>query len=168
MSTVMAIDLELEHLYSEGMRDRKMYNTRKISLERLKQRDKQRLKRVKQLIGKFDESDIWNCHYACSLLIHSWGEQKNDYTLAHHYAKKAVDLGSNVTKWLFAASKDRMLVAQGKKQLYGTQFQQINGKWRLLPVDETITDAERAQYGVPPLKEAHKIFRKKYQRSGKK
>jgi hypothetical protein len=156
----VAVDSKLERLYREDLQDRERYHSQLLSLEDLKQNDRQRLKRLKALIGQFDETEIWNCHYACLLLMHSWKTKHSDYALAHYYAKKAVDQGSRVTRWLYAASKDRMLIAQGKKQLFGTQFIQKNGRWKLLPVDGQITNAERAEYGVPPLHKALQVFKK--------
>lgn len=159
----MAIHLDLEKLYLEDLQDREAYQRKRLSLSRLKQRDRARLRQLKALIGKFDEAEIWNCHYACLLLMHSWEtDAADDYALAHQYAKKAVQLGSNVTKWLFAASKDRMLIAQGKQQVFGTQFKRRAGKWELLPVRKGVSDAIRARYGVPPLREALRAFKKRY------
>ena len=107
-----------------------------------------------------DDNEIWNCHYVAYLLQH--GSTQTDYKLAHKYAKKAVEMGSNVTKWLYAATLDRWLVSQGKKQKFGTQFKKVNGKWILLPLDGSISDEKRKEFGVPPLAQAHKVFTKKY------
>jgi len=85
-----------------------------------------------------------------------------DYKKAHEYAANAIALGSNVTKWLYAASKDRLLVSQGKKQQYGTQFYCDKGVWKLYPVDNSITDKKRGAYYVPPLSKAPEIFRQKH------
>jgi len=109
----MPIHAELCLLYQKDLQDRKKYENQELSLQRLKKNDEQRLNRLRNLVGTFDENEIWNCHYACLLFLHSWNNTE-DYKLAHKYAKKAVTMGSRVTKWLYAASKDRMLVAQGK------------------------------------------------------
>jgi hypothetical protein len=44
----------------------------------------------------------------------------------------------------------------GKPQLYGTQFQRVNGTgpWILWDVDPAVTDEERAKWDVPPLARA--------------
>jgi hypothetical protein len=49
---------------------------------------------------------------------------------------------------------DRVLLAEGKKQRYGTQFTILNGKWRPRPLeDEAHVDARRAEVGLEPLAE---------------
>lgn len=83
--------------------------------------------------------------------MHSWSDDPSIYKLAHDYARKAVKLGSNVTKWLFAASLDRWLVSQGKPQKYGTQFNIKTGE--IYDYDRSTSDQERSEYGVPPLSE---------------
>lgn len=63
---------------------------------------------------------------------------------------------NSTARWLAAASKDRYLMTLGKPQLYGTQFKKVDGKWILWEVDPSVTDEERAKWGVPPLVEARK------------
>jgi hypothetical protein len=49
---------------------------------------------------------------------------------------------------------DRVLLAEGKKQLYGTQFSFVNGKCIPRPLeDEADVDQRRADVGLPPLSE---------------
>lgn len=49
---------------------------------------------------------------------------------------------------------DRVLLAEGRKQLYGTQFNYADGKWRVRPLDnESNVDKRRAEFGLPPLAE---------------
>lgn len=98
---------------------------------------------------QIDLNEIWNCHYLCLLFMHSWSKDPEDYRQAHEFAKKAISLGSNVTKWLYAASLDRWLVSQGKLQKYGTQYDPKSG--RIAPYDKSTTDLERKKFGVPPL-----------------
>jgi hypothetical protein len=147
----MAINLQLEQLYLDDKSDRKLYDEGRISEEVLKQRDLQRQKILKTILPILDESEIWNCHYACLLLMHSWSDDPAPYKLAHEYAKKAIKLGSKVTKWLYAASLDRWLVSQGKPQKFGTQYNLKTKK--ICDYDPTTSDQERAEYGVPPLSE---------------
>jgi hypothetical protein len=62
-------------------------------------------------------------------------------------------MGSKVTRWLYAACLDRMLISQGKKQKFGTQYQlnSKTGRYVHFPTDTSITDKERRKYGVQPL-----------------
>jgi hypothetical protein len=49
---------------------------------------------------------------------------------------------------------DRVLLAEGKKQLYGTQFVPVDGRLQPRPLeDETNVDRRRAAVGLPPLAE---------------
>jgi hypothetical protein len=59
-------------------------------------------------------------------------------------------------KWLYAATLDRALMNSGRAQKFGTQyFGGFHGECtRLYVVDPRTTDAERAQYDVPPLNKA--------------
>lgn len=145
----MAVNSQLEELYIQDKRDRELYDIGKISLERLLELDKERLAILKKILPQLDTEEIWNCHYACLLLMHS--HSKNDLEKAHQLAAKAVELGSTVTKWLYAASLDRMLISKGKKQKYGTQYDIASKK--ILPYDRNTTDEEREEYGVSPIKE---------------
>lgn len=147
----MSINIELENLYYEDLEDRVKYDDGDLTESELSKRDNIRFETFLQLEPTIDKSDIWNCHYACLLLMHSGVTEPYPYEKAHRYAEKAVDMGSNVTKWLYAASLDRWLVSQGKEQKYGTQYDIRTGT--ILPYDIETTDEERKRYSVPPLKE---------------
>ena len=58
---------------------------------------------------------------------------------------------------------DRVLLAEGKKQVYGTQFTLTNGKCQPRPLeDEAHVDQRRQEVGLPPLaaylKEAESFY----------
>ena len=58
---------------------------------------------------------------------------------------------------------DRVLLAEGKKQLYGTQFTVVDGKWKPRPLeDEANVDKRRAEVGLPPLAEYTKLIEQAY------
>jgi len=147
----MAINLQLEQLYLDDISDRKLFEEGKLSEATLKQHDIHRLEILNTIVPTIDKSEIWNCHYSCLLLMHSWSDDSSVYKLAHEYAQKAIKLGSNVTKWLYAASLDRWLVSQGKPQKFGTQFKTTTGI--IYGYDTSTSDKERSEYGVPPLSE---------------
>ena len=77
---------------------------------------------------------------------------------------KAVQMGDSSAKWLAAASLDRSLLMAGKPQKYGTQFGYTEPDgWKIAePIDPTVTDEERAEWNVPPLKDALKTYKEKY------
>lgn len=157
----MAINTTLEDLYFADKEERESIDgSNENDLQLLATHDKQRLTQLTEILPQVDINEIWNCHYLAYLLQH--GETTEDYEKAHFYAKKAVDMGSNVTKWLYAATKDRLLISQGKVQKFGTQFEKVDGQWRHMPVNPNTTDTERAKYGVPPLAEALQRFKDKY------
>lgn len=151
----MAINPELEALYNADKQERETLDEKNPEAWKLlDEHDRERKQRALALLPSIDLNEIWNCHYLALLFQH--GETEEDYEMAHRYAKMAVDMGSNVTKWLFAATLDRWLVAQGLPQNYGTQYHTVNGEVELFPVDETVTDEEREWYGVPRLEEMRK------------
>lgn len=144
----MSINLKLESLYLEDKEDRNKFERGIISEEILSKNDIKRLKKLKDLLGssKIDLEEIWNLHY-CALLLHH-SDNIEDVKKAHNLAKKAVEMGSQVTKWLYVATLDRSLVMQGKKQKFGTQFQIVNGKKVFAPTDGTISKEKKMEFGV--------------------
>ena len=61
---------------------------------------------------------------------------------------------SEVSSRNIAYLTDRVLLAEGKKQIYGTQFQMVDGKFQPKPLeDEANVDRRRAEAGQEPLAE---------------
>jgi len=59
---------------------------------------------------------------------------------------------------------DRVLVAESKKQLYGTQFHTVDGKLEPKPIEnEAKVDERRKAVGLPTLAEYRKMVEKMYQ-----
>lgn len=139
------INVELEDLYYEDITERKSANTDK-EMEALNLKTSERLSKLRKILPRIDTTEIWNCHYIAYLLQH--GDSPDEYKMAHEYAKKAVDMGSKATKWLFAATLDRYLVSIGKLQKYGTQYKLIDGEKKYFPTDGTITEEEKRGCGV--------------------
>lgn len=143
------INTELEKLYYEDKNERES-NTIQSEKE-LTDNTKKRIETLKKMLPAVDTEEIWNCHYIAYLLHH--GDSTEDYKLAHYYAKKAVEMGSSVTKWLYAATLDRLLISQGKPQKYGTQFKLIDSKKVYFPTDGTISEEEKIKHGVEYINE---------------
>lgn len=78
-----------------------------------------------------------------------------NYLLASLLFTEALRGGVDEARYLIAASTDRYLGFTTGKQRYGTNrvIDQDSGEERLVPIDRTVSDAERATYGVPPLAE---------------
>lgn len=75
------------------------------------------------------------------------------------FQRKCLDLMAKLPKGEADAKNvayltDRVLLAEGKKQVYGTQFHSPNGRWEPRPLeDEANVDRRRAEVGLPPLAE---------------
>jgi hypothetical protein len=71
-----------------------------------------------------------------------------------------------------AMLEDRVLVGEGKEQIYGTQLHfgpETGGRWELYPIlDEEKVDERRAAVGLPPLAEYLKAFGVEYRPPKKK
>lgn len=80
-----------------------------------------------------------------------------------HLMKKAAR--RNDLDWgLVATSIDRVRVNDGKKQLYGTQFEEKDGKLVPWPIqDEAKLDARRKRMGLGPFDEYLKLLDQTYQ-----
>lgn len=112
-------------------------------------RGRQRRSRVLELYnqGSVASSDD---HYHAALVL-LYGEDVTHYELSRTFARRAAALGSPRAWSIIAAAWDRSLIQRGKPQRFGTQFVREQGRWTLGRVDDGVTDAERAMYGVPPL-----------------
>jgi hypothetical protein len=90
------------------------------------------------------------------------------------FQRRCLDPMANLPKNEVSQSKlayltDRVLLAEGKKQLYGTQFISVDGKWKPRPLeDEANVDKRRAEVGLPPLAEYTKMIEQQYGGSPKK
>jgi hypothetical protein len=153
----------IEDLYNQDVNERKDINWEdKNEVEELRERDKIRRQKTKELLNSSSLSTGLDFHHASLIFQH--GEITEDYKLAHELAERAVNLGDETAKWLYAATFDRWLLSSGKPQKYGTQFKQNeDDDWELaLPIDPSITDEERAKYNVPPLSDALRVYKEKY------
>jgi hypothetical protein len=79
--------------------------------------------------------------------------------LSPKFQRKCLDLMARVPRDEvsprdLAYLTDRVLLAEGKKQVYGTQFTMANGKCTPRPLeDEANVDKRRKEVGLPPLAE---------------
>jgi len=89
-------------------------------------------------------------------MLFQHGTEASDWRKARELALRAVELHPEYreAKWLAAAALDRELIRTGKRQRYGTQYRDVGGRLELYPVDPATTDEQRAQWGLPPLREA--------------
>lgn len=154
---------ELKKLYEADVEERKKLGMEKEEVgEELLKHDKNRRQKVKEMIEKGKLGVAEDFHHASVIFQH--GETSDDYKLANQLAKKAMGLGEERAKWLYAASLDRWFLSAGKPQKFGTQFvRNSQDEWELAqPLDPSVTDEERAKYNVPPLSKALESFKQKY------
>lgn len=146
-------------LYEEDQADRR--NPELLQdFDLITRRDIERRKLAEAIVAKRKQLSGEECYYLGMLYQH--GPAISHSRLAVRYAKRACRMGYEKAKWLYAGATDRLLSKQGKPQRYGTQFFRKNAKskWRLRPVDLSITDEERAKWNVPPLAEAKAMVKR--------
>lgn len=144
---------ELARIYKEDQADRSG-DLEKADWTAISARDKARQERVHQIVTEGGATTADDYFHAAMVFQH--GDTDEEIAKAHELSLKAAELDPEhpAARWLAAASKDRLLMRQGKPQLYGTQFRKVDGKWVLHEVDPSVTDEERAKWDCPPLAEA--------------
>ena len=112
-------------------------------------RDQDRVKTAKSYAKKG-----WLCtpedrFHAAWVMRHS--SDANDLKLALDEATAAMNGHVPRANWLTAIVFDRHQVHTGQPQRYGSMLGTPEGKLCLYAIDESITDADRALYGMPPI-----------------
>ena len=112
----------------------------------------------KSIVGEKGSAAAW------TLLQHA-----DAATLKQYIAimERAVD-GGELHGSLFATSVDRVRIQEGRPQVYGSQFHEVDGKMVPLPIEnEEEVDARRAKVGLGPLAEYSKMLNEAYARPKK-
>jgi len=93
---------------------------------------------------------------AWTIVQHSDKETRARYRPILEKAMKSGD----VSPGLYATYLDRVLVDEGKPQIYGSQFHEVNGELVPQPIeDEAHVDERRKAMGLQPLAEYTKLLR---------
>lgn len=139
---------ELQRLYQEDQADRKIVP---LDLAWLAPRDRRRREQVGAILAAGGARSSIDCFRAAMVFHH--GETVEDFRLANQLVRQAVELDPDHdgARWLAAAAEDRLLMEQKQPQKWGTQFDRVDGVWVVWEVDPAITDAQRAEWNVPPL-----------------
>lgn len=146
------INAELRSLYQADQADRQR---QPIDWSVVGPRDDERRARVLALAGQGQLKAAIDYFHAAMVMQH--GSTVEDYALALEWSRKAcaLDAETAMACWLSAAAEDRYLQAQGKPQIWGTQYRRADGQsgpWTQEPFDrQARTDAQRKAMGVPPL-----------------
>ena len=101
-------------------------------------------------------------HAAWLLVQHADKDRAFQKSPAWRCVEKAVKSGE-ATGQDFAYLTDRVRVGEGKKQLYGTQFQGAGDKMEPYPIeDEAGVDRRRKEVGLPTMAEYRKLLAETY------
>lgn len=117
----------------------------------MRARDLERRRRVIEMAAHNVLQTAEDYFHAAWIMNH--GDTPSDAERAHEFALHASGMGHRPARWLAAASYDRWQMYQGKPQKYGTNYVFDGHADRLWDVDPATTDAERADWDVPPLAE---------------
>jgi hypothetical protein len=118
----------------------------------LRERDAARRAEARKLLQPLEsagDAKPIDSYHAAWLLNH--GDTPDDAYEAHELARAAALDGYAPARWLAAAAYDRWCMYRGLPQKYGTQIVPDGERYRLWDLDGETTDAERAQWDVPPL-----------------
>lgn len=132
-----------------------------VLIDLIRQKDREHLSRLRIIvenIGWPTKNLVGEAASNYAFLILQHGDlpiQKKYFPLLEASAKRGEASLGHV-----ALMQDRILVSEGKEQLYGTQFHAFNGeKFRLYPiVDPKNVNKRRAQMGLGTLEEYMKII----------
>lgn len=147
------LNAELARIFEADQADRQG----QIDWAQVKPRDEAREKRVEEILAAGEAKVAADFFHAAMVFQH--GSTPAHAQRAHDLSMQALKLDDthDGARWLAAASLDRKLMYEGKPQHYGTQFRTgADGKWVLWDVEPATTDAERAEWNVPPLAEQRK------------
>ena len=123
----------------------------------MRMRIKARIAKVQAIIESATRLSGEDYFHACIIFLH--GDCPEDFRQAYTCALKGVEIYYAPARKLAAAAYDRWLMYQGKPQKYGLQYVPDGTRLRLWDVDPQTTDAERAEWDVPPLEELYEHAR---------
>lgn len=151
--------LNILYLEDQGERElllKKGLNTSPLLAIKIYQNDLQRRKSIYSMLDSNLINNPKDLEQAALILQH--GLDTNDYLKAHYLALKSVKQGNQSARFLVAASLDRYLIAKKMPQKYGTQsfYNEKTKEEELFPVDPNVSDKERAEWNVTPIKDALK------------
>jgi heme-degrading monooxygenase HmoA len=140
----------------QSVRAAAMADSQNIALiSEMNKTDREDLARVEAIIAKYGwpGKSLVGANAASSawlVIQHSDAATQKKYMPMMTRAAESGDLDRGKV----AMTIDRILVAEGKPQLYGSAFKQVNGEFVPEPIqDEANLDARRKEVGLPPFAE---------------
>lgn len=144
------INNELKRLHDADIREHAQGLTWGTPAYReMRERDRQRRQRAAEIRAAGLIQTAEDCYHAARIFQH--GDTPEDAWQAHELALEAAQRDYRPARWLAAAAYDRWLMYQGRPQKYGTQYVSDGKRQRLWDLQPATTDAERAEWDVPPL-----------------
>lgn len=141
---------ELQLLFEQDQADREVsVQVDSMRQQWMLQRARERRQRVEELLASRPLLDAQDYFHAAMIFQH--GETPEHFLLAHTLAYQGAKRGYAACFCLMAAAYDRVLMSAGLPQKYGTQYITRDGRRVLYDFDPATTDAERAEWHVPPL-----------------
>ena len=149
-TSVKLDNAELVAIYQLDQIDRQ---SEPIDWEAVSQRDTERQLRVRELLDTGGVQTGADFYHAAMVFQHSDGVEGIE--LAHELAMVGMALGSRESRWLAAASYDRLLTRLGRGQRFGTQYISAgkDDPMHFAPVEPGVTDGMRAAMNCPKLEE---------------
>lgn len=141
----------VETLYKQSVKDVKGKNLMAGVSEEYLVRQAARIDRTRTLIAEGKVETGEQCMYAAAILTSSGIPE--DLAQARDLGFRADQLGEPRGLPIAAEAIDKLAVASGKPQKYGTQiiYIPVLDSFRLEPYDLMTTDEERATMGLPPF-----------------
>ncbi|MGH8039006.1 MAG: hypothetical protein ACREPD_14810 [Stenotrophomonas sp.] len=140
--------------FANDQRDRALSSQRQLTdaeWQEVEHGDDVRLAEAVRALASPNSLSVRDLYYASVILLH--GTCAEHYRLARDLAERAMGLGVDEAKSIFANATDRHLLSIDQPQKYGTQYDCNAGDCTLLPYDLKTTDAERIELDVPPMTE---------------
>jgi hypothetical protein len=145
------ISKKIQDIVDADQAARQIEDFSKVDWARLEKEDFERRRALLVLIPKA----VSATDFANIALVFQHGDCIPQYMLANHFASLGAS-GSDLARWLVAATLDRALMFVGRAQKYGTQYAPVDTTqcFALYVVDPSTTDEERIKFRVPILTQA--------------
>ncbi len=144
-------NLLLQEIFEADQKDRTKVYTTPAGMEELRFRDRERLRRVHEMMSMGQINTALDLYHAG--VIYQHGSEPQEFLTAHRMANLSAMMGHRPARWLSAAALDRFLMSLGLSQVYGTQFEHNTHENRYqlrLPIDDSrVLSFEKRFLDVP-------------------